>query len=120
MHHPSGLWPCQSLRQLPPRPSLASAHRPATLRSTICRSPNAAQLRSAHRLTAALRLATSMLGLGLIGEFMRISDAIGEIEVERLKESRSMGLLRSEKSFSLEIVTKPLVMASEIAGLEPL
>jgi len=49
-----------------------------------------------------------------------ISDAIGEIEVERLKESRSMGLLRSKKSFSLEIVTKPLVMASEISGLEPL
>jgi hypothetical protein len=49
-----------------------------------------------------------------------ISDAIGEIEVERLKESRSMGLMRSKKSFSLEIVTKPLVMASEIAGLEPL
>jgi hypothetical protein len=49
-----------------------------------------------------------------------ISDAIGEIEVERLKESRSMGLLRSKKSFSLEIVTKPLVMASEVSGLEPL
>jgi hypothetical protein len=49
-----------------------------------------------------------------------ISDAIGEIEVERLKESRSMGLLRSKKSFSLDIVTKPLVMSSEIAGLEPL
>jgi hypothetical protein len=31
-----------------------------------------------------------------------------------------MGLLRSKKSFSLEIVTKPLVMASEISGLEPL
>ena len=28
-----------------------------------------------------------------------ISDAIGEIEVERLKESRSIGLLRSKKSF---------------------
>jgi hypothetical protein len=49
-----------------------------------------------------------------------ISDAIGEIEVELLKESRSMGLMRSKKSFSLEIVTKPLVMASEISGLEPL
>ena len=48
-----------------------------------------------------------------------ISDAIGKIEVERLKESRSMGLLRSKKSFSLEIVTKPLVMASEISRLEP-
>jgi type IV secretory pathway TraG/TraD family ATPase VirD4 len=49
-----------------------------------------------------------------------ISEAIGEIEVERLKESRSMGLLRSKKSFALEIATKPLVMASEIAGLAPL
>ncbi|TCK75215.1 type IV secretion system DNA-binding domain-containing protein [Acidipila rosea] len=49
-----------------------------------------------------------------------ISEAIGEIEVERLKESRSMGLLRSKKSFAMEIATKPLVMASEIAGLAPL
>ena len=47
-----------------------------------------------------------------------ISDAIGEIEVERLKESRSMGLLRSKKSYSMEIATKPLVMASELAGLD--
>ena len=31
-----------------------------------------------------------------------------------------MGLLRSKKSFSLEVVTKPLVMASEISALEPL
>jgi hypothetical protein len=49
-----------------------------------------------------------------------ISEAIGEIEVERLKESRSMGLLRSKKSFAMEIATKPLIMASEIAGLAPL
>lgn len=49
-----------------------------------------------------------------------ISEAIGEIEVERLKESRSMGLLRSKKSFAMEITTKPLVMPSEIVGLEPL
>ena len=49
-----------------------------------------------------------------------ISEAIGEIEVERLKESRSMGLLRSKKSFALEIATKPLIMASEITGLAPL
>ena len=49
-----------------------------------------------------------------------ISGAINEIEVERLKESRSMGLLRSKKSFSLEIVTNPLVMASDISDLEPL
>lgn len=31
-----------------------------------------------------------------------------------------MGLLRSKKSFSLEIVTNPLVMASDISDLEPL
>jgi type IV secretory pathway TraG/TraD family ATPase VirD4 len=49
-----------------------------------------------------------------------ISDAIGEIEVERLKESRSMGLLRSKKSYAMEIATKPLIMASEISGLESL
>ncbi len=47
-----------------------------------------------------------------------ISEAIGEIEVERLKESRSMELLRSKKSYAMEIATKPLVMASEIAGLD--
>jgi hypothetical protein len=29
-------------------------------------------------------------------------------------------LLRSKKNFAMEIATKPLVMASEIAGLEPL
>jgi hypothetical protein len=49
-----------------------------------------------------------------------ISEAIGEIEVERLKESRSMGLLRSKKSYAMDIAVKPLVMASEIAGLETL
>ena len=31
-----------------------------------------------------------------------------------------MGLLRSKKSFTMEIATKPLVIPSEIAGLEPL
>ncbi len=49
-----------------------------------------------------------------------ISETLGEIEVERLKESRTPGLLRSKKQFAMEIATKPLVMASEIAGLEPL
>jgi hypothetical protein len=48
-----------------------------------------------------------------------ISEAIGEIEVERLKESRSMGMLSSKKSYAMEIATKPLVMASEISGLPP-
>jgi len=45
---------------------------------------------------------------------------LGEIEVDRLKKSRSPDLLRSKKNFAMEIATKPLVMASEIAGLEPL
>jgi type IV secretory pathway TraG/TraD family ATPase VirD4 len=49
-----------------------------------------------------------------------VSEAIGEIEVERLKESRSMDLLRGQKSYALEIATKPLVMPSEISGLAPL
>jgi hypothetical protein len=49
-----------------------------------------------------------------------ISEAIGEIEVERLKESRNMRLFGSRKSYAMEIATKPLVMASEISGLEPL
>lgn len=49
-----------------------------------------------------------------------ISEAIGKIEVERLKESRSMGPLWSKKSFAMEIATKPLVMASQFAGLPAL
>jgi len=49
-----------------------------------------------------------------------ISEAIGEIEVERLKESRNLGLLGSRKSYAMEIAIKPLVMASEISGLESL
>ena len=49
-----------------------------------------------------------------------VSDAIGEIEVERLKESRRHSLLPGNKQYTMEIANKPLVMASEIAGLEPL
>jgi hypothetical protein len=37
-----------------------------------------------------------------------------------LKESRSAGLIGGRKQYTLEITTQPLVMASEIAGLEPL
>jgi hypothetical protein len=43
-----------------------------------------------------------------------------EVELERLKESRSAGLIGGKKQYTLEITTQPLVMASEIAGLEPL
>ncbi len=42
------------------------------------------------------------------------------MELERLKESRSGGLIGGRKQYTLEITTQPLVMASEIAGLEPL
>jgi type IV secretory pathway TraG/TraD family ATPase VirD4 len=49
-----------------------------------------------------------------------ISETLGEIEVERLKESRTAEMIGSRKSYSMEIATKPLIMASEIAGLEPL
>ena len=49
-----------------------------------------------------------------------VSESIGEIEVERLKESRSMEMLRAKQNFAMEIATKPLIMASEIAGLPPL
>jgi hypothetical protein len=49
-----------------------------------------------------------------------VSDAIGEIEVERLKESRRHSLLPGNAQYTMEITSKPLVMASEIAGLEPL
>ena len=49
-----------------------------------------------------------------------ISEAIGEIEVERLKESRTMGLLDGRQSYAMEIATKPLILPSEISGLQPL
>jgi hypothetical protein len=49
-----------------------------------------------------------------------ISETLGEIEVERLKESRTPQVIGSRKNYSMEIATKPLIMASEIAGLEPL
>ncbi len=49
-----------------------------------------------------------------------ISETLGEIEVERLKESRSPGLIGGRRNYAMEIATKPLVMASEIAGLAPL
>jgi len=49
-----------------------------------------------------------------------VSDTIGQVELERLKESRSADLIVGRKQYTLEITTQPLVMASEIAGLEPL
>jgi type IV secretory pathway TraG/TraD family ATPase VirD4 len=48
-----------------------------------------------------------------------ISETIGEIEIERLRESRSKGE-RDQQSYGLERQVEPLVMASEITGLPDL
>ena len=49
-----------------------------------------------------------------------ISETIGDIEIERLRESRAEGHFpsaRASRSHQLERITEPLVMASEIQGL---
>ena len=46
-----------------------------------------------------------------------VSNAIGKIEIERLKESKSDGNTRT--TFALDRQVEPLVMDSEIAGLPP-
>jgi type IV secretory pathway TraG/TraD family ATPase VirD4 len=48
-----------------------------------------------------------------------IADTIGEIEVERLRESRSQGR-GGQHTYGLERHVEPLVMASEISGLAAL
>ena len=45
-----------------------------------------------------------------------ISDTIGEVEIERLRESRSNGKW-GQQSYGLERQVEPLVMPSEISGL---
>ena len=50
-----------------------------------------------------------------------ISDSIGEQEIERIRESRTneqFPQLRKSKGYNLEREIRPLVMASEISGLE--
>src|SRR5438094_3703595 len=50
-----------------------------------------------------------------------ISDTIGEVEIERLRESRTTHPRRRKaNSYNLERQVEPLVMPSEITGLEPL
>src|SRR5437879_9278361 len=52
-----------------------------------------------------------------------ISDAIGEIETERLSESRSngqWGQSRNSETQNLQRQREPLVIPSEITGLQPL
>jgi len=52
-----------------------------------------------------------------------ISDTIGEQEIERVRESRTNGQFtqsRKSTSYNLEREVRPLVMASEISGLEKL
>ena len=48
-----------------------------------------------------------------------IADIIGDVETERLRESRSSGRSR-QQSYSLDRQVEPLVMASEIGGLPAL
>jgi type IV secretory pathway TraG/TraD family ATPase VirD4 len=48
-----------------------------------------------------------------------ISETIGEIEIERMRESRSKGKY-GQRSFGLERQVEPLVMPSEISGLPSL
>lgn len=48
-----------------------------------------------------------------------IADTIGDVETERLRESRSSGRGR-QQSYSLDRQVEPLVMASEISGLAAL
>jgi hypothetical protein len=50
-----------------------------------------------------------------------ISKAIGEIEIERFRESRTLGKFpRNSENQSRDVTREPLVMASEVAGLDPL
>jgi type IV secretory pathway TraG/TraD family ATPase VirD4 len=52
-----------------------------------------------------------------------ISKSIGEVEIERYRETRTQGQFpreRNSESQQREITREPLVMASEISGLEPL
>jgi hypothetical protein len=48
-----------------------------------------------------------------------VSEAIGEIEIERLRETHYEGM-RAGKNFALDRQTEPLVMPSEISGLDDL
>jgi hypothetical protein len=48
-----------------------------------------------------------------------ISDTIGEVEIERMRESRSKGKY-DQRSFGLERQVEPVVMPSEISGLPSL
>jgi type IV secretory pathway TraG/TraD family ATPase VirD4 len=48
-----------------------------------------------------------------------ISDTIGEVEIERMRESRSKGKY-GQRSFGLERQVEPLVMPSEMSGLPSL
>jgi hypothetical protein len=48
-----------------------------------------------------------------------ISDTLGEVEIERMRESRSKGKY-GQRSFGLERQVEPLVMPSEISGLPSL
>ncbi len=49
----------------------------------------------------------------------RLSEAIGEVEIERLRETHYDGS-RAGKNFALDRQTEPLVLPSEVSGLDDL
>jgi hypothetical protein len=49
-----------------------------------------------------------------------ISQAIGQVELERVRETRTDGRQRDSRSYNRENINKPLVMDSVIMGLDPL
>jgi hypothetical protein len=49
-----------------------------------------------------------------------ISETIGEVELERVKETRTDGQERNSRSFHLERIVQPLIMPSEVEGLPDL
>jgi hypothetical protein len=84
------------------------------------------QLETHYGLTAEAMLAQPatkiFLGTSEAHAAKWISETIGEVEIERLRESRSKGTWGSSRhstSYGLERQVEPLVMASEITGLEP-
>jgi type IV secretory pathway TraG/TraD family ATPase VirD4 len=81
------------------------------------------ETRYGHDAEAILSQAATKIFLGTSEAHAAkwISDTIGEVEIERLRESRSngtWGLSRHSTSYGLERQVEPLVMASEITGLD--
>jgi hypothetical protein len=82
------------------------------------------ETRYGHDAEAILSQAASKIFLGTSEPHAAkwIADTIGDVEIERLRESRSSGSWGSQRhatNFGLERQVEPLVMDSEIMGLPP-